>query len=57
MNLVKNLLSESDLDLEDSFGPPVCPGLPSVDATVVGKQAADYDLTTANSDTDESVYY
>ena len=59
MNLVKTIdltVSESDLELEDSFGPPVCSGSPSVDAaTVVGQQAADYDdLATANSDTDDS---
>ncbi len=48
---------ESDLELEDSFGPPVCPGSSSVDATVIGQQAADYeDSTSANSDTDDSVY-
>ena len=48
-------VSESDLELEDSFGPTVCPGSPSIDATVVGQQAADYDdLATANSDTDDS---
>ena len=33
----------------------MCPGSSSVDATVVGQQAADYDdLATVNSDTDDS---
>ena len=49
------MVSESDLELEDSFGLPVCPGSFLVDATVVGQQAADYDdLATLNSDTDDS---
>ena len=53
-------VSESDLELEDSFGPPVCPGSSLVDAATVngqhmGQQAADYDdLATVNSDTDDS---
>lgn len=47
--------SESDLELEDSFGSPVYPGSFLVDVTVIGLQASDYhDSISANSDNDDS---